>query len=171
MIKSQDVVVLVELLGDVQARTLRSIAASLALDVASVHRSIARLEAAGLWNAPFQQVPRPAAVEFLTVALKYLFPARLGPLTRGTPAAWAASPIAERLAPATEVPVWPDAAGTVRGPELTPLHPSLSSSIVGRPAFAEVIVLLDCIRAGDARVRAIAVEELTRRILHAEAAA
>jgi hypothetical protein len=62
------------------------------------------------------------------------------------------------------VPVWPDPEGEVRGEELRPLYRSVPEAARRDPALYELLALVDAIRAGRARERTIAIEELKRRL-------
>jgi DNA-binding MarR family transcriptional regulator len=74
-------------------RTLRDLAATLRVDHTLVHRALKRAEHAGLYRSSTKQV-NAANFEELTIhAVRFIAPARLGELTRGVPAAWAAEPI------------------------------------------------------------------------------
>lgn len=93
--------------------------------------------------------------------MKYVFRTRTGGETRGTPAAWAAEPMASRLAPTDELPpVWAHPTGTVRGLELPPLHPIALDAAQRDQRVARRLALLDTLRAGDARLKGIAAELL-----------
>ena len=151
---------------------LRELADFLALpDHSVVQRSLARAREAGLVNGD-GVVRRPAFEELCIHALRYLAPARLGPLTAGIPAAWAASPLDALIssAGADPPPVWPSATGPVRGQELPPLHPSCVEAAALNEELARLLCLLDSLRVGDVRVRTVAADELNRTLTHARAA-
>lgn len=108
----------------------------------------------------------PHFEEFAVHALRFIAPARLGPLTPGFPTAWAAEPMAGAIRVSGEEPppVWPDARGRVRGQAIEPLHPSASEAVEDWSELGEILALLDSLRAGDARIRLVA-EELLRGML------
>jgi len=87
--------------------------------------------------------------------------ARLGELTRGVPAAWAAEPISQliRKAPSEPPPVWSSALGAVRGQALEPLHPAAVQASHDAP-LAGLLAIIDSLRVGDVRVRKIAAAAL-----------
>ncbi len=142
--------------------TLRELAAYLALpDHSVVQRSLARAREADLVDGR-GDVRRPALEELCVHALRYIAPARLGPLTAGVPAAWAAEPMSRliRSSGGDPPPVWPSATGPVRGQELPPLHPACVEASAAHPEFARLLCLVDSLRAGDVRVRSVAAHEL-----------
>jgi len=61
-------------------------------------------------------------------------------------------------------PVWPHVLGTVRGSALTPLHPAVPDIALAHPDLAEMLVLLDGIRIGDARIRSLSVKGIKDRL-------
>jgi hypothetical protein len=61
--------------------------------------------------------------------------------------------------------VWPAAEGTVRGDSLTPLYPAAVGLPTRDPALYEILTLVDAIRVGRARERALARKLLPERLL------
>ena len=162
MIKGQDILVLLKLLGEPEGWTVRSIGASLDLDPAGVHRALQRLEESRLIDVKRQQVNQSNAEEFLIHGLKYLFPIRQGGLVRGMPTAWAAPPLSDELAPDDEPPpVWPDSKGEVRGVALEPLHENAVAVARRDPKLAKRLFLIDAVRLGNGRVRSLATKRLS----------
>jgi hypothetical protein len=76
---------------------------------------------------------------------------------------------AEHLAslfPASDepVPVWPDPEGRVRGYALEPLYGSVPGAAKRDPSLYVLLALVDAIRCGRARERALAEKELLKRL-------
>jgi DNA-binding MarR family transcriptional regulator len=142
--------------------TLRELARKLHVDHTLVHRALKRAEEASLYRSTAKQVNRANFEELMTHAARFIAPAALGELTRGTPAAWAAKPISARIRQQRDEPppVWPHADGAVRGQALRPLHPAAVQASQENPALADLLAIIDSLRAGDARVRQVAAEEL-----------
>lgn len=162
MLKGEDVVVLLKLVGEPPEWTVRSLEAEVGIPRSVIHRSIGRLAAAGLIDAASRRVNVSQTEEFLIHAVRYVFPPVVGGETRGVPTAWAAPPLVGALAPAGDLPpVWPDPMGEVRGIALKPLHASATEIARRAPALAERLALVDALRLGDVRVR-----ELAARLLH-----
>jgi hypothetical protein len=165
MLNGQDVVVLLKLAGHREEWTLRSLEAELGVSRAGVHRSLQRLNAAGVYDLERRRTNVSQAEEFLVHAVKYLFPPELNGETRGVPTAWAASPLAGELAPPSDLPpVWPDPHGSQRGIAVTPLHPAVPELALRDPQLGERLALIDAIRMGDARVRGLATKLLSQRL-------
>jgi hypothetical protein len=172
ILKSGDLVVLLGLLrhpaGD---WTVRSLAAELRLPPATVQRAIERLAFVRVFDAGRRRVNVGACEELFVHALRFIAPAVVGGETRGLPTAWAAPPLVGQLAGNGDLPpVWPDPLGEVRGLELQPLHPRVVSLAQADAEMYELLVLVDGLRVGDARVRALAVRLLSEWILAAPGA-
>lgn len=105
-------------------------------------------------------VPRAntrALLGFTLNGLKYVFPARPGPLVRGIPTAHAAPVLADRLFSAGEhIHVWEDAFGTVQGQRVEPLYKSVPHAVRRDPELYAMLALVDSIRLGQERESALA---------------
>jgi DNA-binding transcriptional MocR family regulator len=144
--------------------TLRSLADRLGVKHSKVQRALSRLATAGLYDADRRRLIAPAVEEFLVHALKYLHPVNEGPVVRGIPTAWGASPLKEQIDSTDPPPVWPDPRSTVRGAAVAPLDESLVALTRVWPEVAELAALADGLRLGDARTRAAAQKLLLDRI-------
>jgi DNA-binding MarR family transcriptional regulator len=149
-----------------EGSTLRQLANILKVDHTLVHRALKRAETAGLYASSSKRVHRANFEELLTHAARFIAPARLGGLTPGMPAAWATKPISTLVRQHTPEPppVWPDAQGSVRGQALEPLHPAAIEASHESPELAELLAIIDSLRAGDVRIRKIAAEELRKTL-------
>jgi hypothetical protein len=165
MFKGQDIVVLAAMLGHQGVPpTIAELAERLSLDVATIHRSLARLAEAGLVSND-REVQLAQADEFFGTALRYVFPPRMKGETRGVPTAWAATPLREQLTATGESPlVWAHPLGEVRGIEIEPLHPRVPQVALRDRDLYERFALIDALRAGDARVRDLARRELQKHV-------
>ncbi len=166
MLKGQDVVVLLKLLGSAEPPRVRDLAGQLGFDVAGTHRAMRRLGDAGLYSPERQRVFRGEAEEFLIHAAKFSFPARWGSEARGVPTAWAAEPLKDVLAESGGLaPVWPYAKGEVRGLSLEPLHPMVPRAALADPDLWQRIALVDAIRSNhSARITQLASQILSEAI-------
>ena len=63
-----------------------------------------------------------------------------------------------------EAPVWPHAEGQARGPTLSPLYKHVPEAALADPALHELLALLDALRAGRSRERALAQKLLSERL-------
>jgi len=129
----------------------------------SIHRAVERAADAGLITSG-RTVNKAALLEFVLYGLRYAFYVKPGALTRGMPTAHAAPPLTQLIAPANDVPVWPDSEGTVRGYEVTPLHKAVPEAAKRDLELYELLALVDALRIGRARERKLAQAELTRRL-------
>lgn len=159
---------LLKLSGQETGWTLGQIASGLDLSPSAIHRSLERAAMAGLYDARRKAVNRAALLEFLAHGSKYVFPPTWRGESRGIPTAWAAPPLVEHLAASDErIPVWPHPLGKVRGIALEPLHPVVPEAARRDRRLGEALALVDAIRIGTVRERALAVEELTQRVSEA----
>lgn len=172
MIKGSDIFVLGGLLAHDEAWSYRSLADRLHVPHTVVQRALERAKGADLYSVDRREVHLPHFEEFALHALRFVAPAQLGALTPGVPAAWAAEPMASAIRSSGDEPppVWPYAQGRVRGQAIEPLHPSAPEAAEGWPELGEVLALLDSLGAGDARIRQVA-GDLLSRMLHDRAAA
>jgi hypothetical protein len=166
MLKGQDVVVLLKLLGSGKQPPVRDLAHQLGFDLAGTHRAIRRLEEAGLYSAARRRIIRGPAEEFLVHAAKFSFPARWGSEVRGVPTSWGAEPLkgefAESAGPA---PVWPYSKGSVRGLGLEPLHAMVPKAALADPELWRCLALVDALRSNEsARITQLAAKLLRERI-------
>ena len=162
MLKSQDVVVLLKLLGSAEPVPVRELADQLRYDVAGTHRAMRRLGEAGLYSSERRRVVSARAEEFLVHAVKFNFPAKRGSEVRGMPTAWAAEPLRAELAEPTGLPpVWPYSKGTVRGLGFEPLHAIVPRAAQADPKLWERLALVDALRGSDsARITGLATKLL-----------
>lgn len=158
MLKQQDIYVLGGLLAREGEWTYRSLADDLRVPHAVIQRALSRAREADLYSADRREVHRPHFEEFAVHALRFVAPARLGPLVPGVPAAWAAEPIAGAISSSGDdpPPVWPHPEGGVRGQAVEPLHEAAPEAVAEWPELGEILASLDSLRVGDVRVRGVA---------------
>ena len=166
MVRDSDVYVLSGLLAHDGPWSYRSLAERLHVPHAVIQRALSRTGDAGLYSAHRRRVHLPHFEEFAIHALRFLAPARLGPLTRGVPTAWAAAPMSGAITSSGEepLPVWPYAHGQVRGQAVEPLHRAAPEAVAEWSDLGEILALLDSLRVGDARVRNVAEDFLSTRL-------
>lgn len=165
-IKPQDIVLLLKLvvLGEERWRHLDLVAA-LGLSQTEVSFSLNRCRTVGFLDSTKRRVMKGALLEFLVHGLKYVFPARPGPISRGMPTAHSAAPLAGRIVSGEgDMYVWPSDAGKARGQAIEPLYRSVPLAAGRDRALYELLALVDAVRAGRAREQAMAVQELERRL-------
>lgn len=167
-LRSQDIVVLLKLtlMGD-KRPPYAKIAQDLHMYPSEVYTSIKRARASQLVQGPElnDRLNRTALVEFLVHGVRYAFPPERGALTRGLPTAYAAPPLTKEISPLDEPPpVWPYVEGKIRGYSFMPLHKGAPQAALGDPELYELLALVDALRDGRARERALAARELEKRI-------
>ena len=159
-LKSQDVVVLLKLaVSDGEKQTFDELAAALGLSQSQAFASVKRLGDSGLVNLKTRKVHRRALAEFLIHGVKYVFPAKRGGVVRGLATAHTAPPLKGLIVGGDPV-VWPDPKGDVRGESLEPLWKSVPFAARQDSKLYECLALVDALRSGRARERAIAATKL-----------
>ena len=167
VLKSQDILVCLKLLdAPAGERSFSRLAEALGLSTSEVHAAVRRAERSGLVDAESRAVRRDALLEFLVHGLRYVFPPEWRGVTRGIPTSFAAPPLAKDFAAADLPPVWPHPEGTARGEGLAPLYKSAPKAALRDSQLYEWLALVDAVRAGRARERRRATQEIERR-LHA----
>ena len=171
-LKQQDVlVVLKRALHPRECWTFPKLSAALGIPVGGVHNSVQRAIGsrllARIGEHPAQLVPvRENLLEFLVHGLTYTFPAERGGITRGVPTAHAAPVLKQHFAGTDGLPpVWPDPRGKVRGETFKPLYKTSVRAAADDPDLYVALALIDAIRGGSARERALAAKLLTKQIM------
>lgn len=173
ILKPQDIVVLAKLLAlrGKDSWSQNSLATELCLSPSQINSAFKRLVVMKLIT-PYQPPDKPSPIlqaceEFFIHGLKYVFPAKLGELTRGVPTSYVAPSFKGSIALGNDpIPVWPHGEGTEKGVALMPLYSSVPESIIKYfdPVFYDLLTLLDAIRSGWAREKQIA-EKIISEIL------
>jgi hypothetical protein len=168
-LKPQDLLVLFKQAAHSgRAWTYAALGDALGMSASQVHRSVQRCIGAGLavstgrgeWHGV-----REALLEFSVHGVRYAFPAKLGVARRGVPTSFGALPLSAEISSASsEVPVWPYPDGQVRGPSLSPLHRHVPVAALADPALYQYLALLDALRIGRSRERALAERLLSDRL-------
>ena len=167
-LKPQDAVVLAKLFTYQDRRPpLAQVAVDLVISASEIHAALKRLARAGLISSA--DVPiRQAAEEFFRHAVKFVFPAVRGEITRGLPTSYAAPPLNGEIVSNLELPpVWPFSAGTHRGVTFEPLYRTVPIAALNDPALYELLALIDAVRGGRARERRLAEQEIASRVRRA----
>ena len=169
VLRPQDVVVLLRLsLEPGPAPSYAALAASLKLTASEVHAGVERAMAAQLVRKDGAGKPVVLLESlrlFVQHGVRYCFPATRGEMTRGVPTGYAAPPLLARIVQPNEAPpVWPHKAGVVRGAAFYPLYPTVPEAALANPALYELLVLVDAVRGGSLRERALAIAELDKRL-------
>ena len=165
-LKPQDVMVLAKVwLESDRGWTFAELSKALGLSASEIHGSLKRSERAHLFNHTRRRVRTHELGEFLAHGLRYVFPAEPGPLARGIPTGSSASPLADLLGPvAGPGLVWPHEPATYTGQQVIPLYRTVPEAALRDARLHELLALVDGIRLGGARERALAAEQLKIRL-------
>lgn len=173
-LKPQDLLVLLKAAANPGQRwTYAGLAEALSMSTSEVHASVKRAVAAGLavmrGRGDWSPV-RPALLEFAVHGVRYVWPAVSGTVKRGVPTSFGAEPLAQHITAAPgEAPVWVHPGGSAKGPGLSPLYRTVPQAALADPALHRLLALLDALRAGRARERALAAELLQKELERADA--
>ncbi len=165
-LKPQDLLVLLKVAANPQQRwTYAALGEALAMSASETHACVKRAVACGLAVSQGRegwQPVRPALLEFVLHGARYVWPAIPGPVKRGVPTSIGTEPLASELSVAPgEAPVWAHPDGRTKGPTLSPLYRTAPQAALADPALHRLLALLDALRSGRARERALAAERLT----------
>jgi hypothetical protein len=142
------------------------LAIALATSTSAVHRSVARLQNAGIC-APGSRTVREASLhEFLVHGARYAFPAVHGPERAGLPTSSAHPELAAAFGEADGMRtlVWPMENGPARGETLVPLFNGVTKVATRDPKLHKMLACVDVLRTGTAHQRGIAAELLQQQL-------
>ena len=163
--KPQDVVVALKLALGSGLPSYAELGQSLGLSASEVHAAVRRLVEARLVDPETKQVRREALRNFLVHGVPYAFPASPKEITRGMPTAWAAPVMSDKVNSSDQIPpVWPDPEGRVQGAAVQPLYGSVPGAARRDPELYDLLALVDALRIGRARERALAEKEIGERL-------
>lgn len=161
-LKPQDIAVALRLAESPEA-SYAALGADLSMSPSTAHGSVERLQLAGLLRPDSRQVNRHFLMEFLEHGVRYMFPAKLDVRARGVPTAWSGPALASEFISGDMI-VWPDVKGNAVGQSMTPLYENAAELANRCPSVYELLTLVDAIRIGRVRDRAIAVEKIKDRL-------
>ncbi|MFS4492909.1 hypothetical protein [Maribacter sp. 2308TA10-17] len=147
---------------------MKDLSHELSISASEVSESINRSKFAGLIAPDKKHLMRLALCDFLEYGLRYVYPQQPGALVRGIPTAHSAPPL-NTIIVSNEHYVWPYAKGELRGQAIEPLYPTVIEAVRKDEKLHELLALVDGLRVGRAREKAIAIKELKLRILKEDA--
>lgn len=163
--KPQDIAILLKIISmNGKEWKMMDLANQLFISQSEISHALERNRFAGLIDDEKKNVHRTSLMEFLAFGIKYSFPVRPGEMVRGVPTAHSAVPLSKQIHSSSDVYVWQDADGQVRGQKIEPLFPMISKAVKEDPVFYEMAALVDAIRVGKTREYQIAVDLLKKRI-------
>ena len=142
------------------------LAIALATSTSAVHRSVARLQHAGICGPGSRTVIQPSLHEFLVYGARYAFPPVHGPERIGLPTAAAHPELAAVLGNGDPVRslVWPMDGGPARGDTLVPLFNGLTKVASRDPRLHKMLACVDALRVCTAPQRATAADLLHHQL-------
>ena len=169
-LKPQDLLVLLKVVANPPQRwTYAALGAALTMSASETHASVKRAVASGLAVARARgewSPVRPNLLEFVLHGVRYVWPATPGPVKRGVPTSIGVEPLASQLAVAPgNAPVWAHPTGSVKGPTLSPLYRTAPQAALADPALHRLLALLDALRTGHARERALAAKLMKTELM------
>lgn len=147
----------------------RSLALSTGISKSQVNLAMRRCFDVGLAKrdrkSDLPRVHTKVLLDFIVYGLKYVFPAKLGAVTRGITTSLA-SPVLEGKLISTGdlLPVWPDPLGKTKGQTVEPLFKSATYAVRRDAELYALLALVDAIRIGQPRERNLAAELLAERL-------
>jgi len=159
--RPQDVVILLKILcfpDDVWRQ--KDIANDLSISQSEVSAALTRSMLAGLLDKTKRTVHRKALAEFLRHGLKYVFPARPGPIVRGMPTAHSAEPLCGFIRGDQDMYVWPYDRGNTRGQAIEPLYRTVPKAAAQSEHLYRLLALTDALRVGRTREHNLAAQKL-----------
>lgn len=148
-----------------EATTYQQLASGLGLSTSQVHRAVKSGQQSGLLReGSKKRVDRRGLLRLLACGVRYVYPVQPGSRVRGMPTAYSAAPLVDELTDAGPALVWPAPEGRARGIAIEPLCKHAPAAAKHDRAFYEVLALVDALRVGRVRERALAEEHLRERL-------
>ena len=147
--------------------SVRSLAESTGISKSQVSLSLQRSYESGLARLDLRtgepNVNAKLLCEFIVYGIRYVFPTKLGEVTRGIATAMAAPVLRQQVMTAGElVPVWPHALGNTKGQAVEPLASSVARAVRDDPLLYAMLALTDAIRIGLPREKNLATKLLAQ---------
>jgi len=147
----------------------RSLALSTGISKSQVNLALRRCFDVGLAkrdrHSDLPRVHTKALFDFIIYGLKYVFPTKLGAVTRGITTSLAAPILEGKLISTGDLlPVWPDAQGNTKGQTVEPLFKSVTYAVRRDAELYALLALVDAVRIGQPRERNLATDLLAERL-------
>lgn len=165
-LKPQDVIILLKIISLGSRRwRLTDLAHELEISQSEISQGLERLLISKLISSDKRTPLMNSFFEFLVYGLKYVFPAVVGPITRGVLTAHSFGILKKKIISSNrEIYVWPDAKGDKSGHSINPLYGSVPKAVKKDRDLHELLSLVDSLRIGRAREIKLAIEELKKRM-------
>lgn len=161
--RPQDIVILLKKISpEGRGMSGKQLAESLCISPSEISEALDRNRIAGLLDARKERINTLALRDFLIYGIRYCFPVSLGAVVRGVPTASSADPIKEKIVNGSDIYVWPDRFGPLRGQSVEPLYHTVPQAVAADKQLHELLAITDTLRMGRTREREIAIEELDK---------
>ncbi|MFD2744739.1 hypothetical protein [Sphingobacterium populi] len=158
--RPQDIVILSKILTiKDESWQFKDLAHSLQISNSEISESLERSVYAGLIDFGKRNINRGNLFDFFIYGMKYVFPAHPGVLTRGVPTAHS-HPFLKSFISSNQAYVWPLSSGSVLGQAIEPFYANQVKAIEGDQELYKLLALLDVIRVGKIREKAVAEKEI-----------
>lgn len=107
---------------------------------------------------------RPFLIEFAVHGARFAFAPVMGRRAGGVPTAHSAPPLNQQISSGDGDLVWKHPKGTMRAQTLEPIYRSAPDAALRDPALYRKLALLDGIRVGGTRVKALATDLLVKEL-------
>ncbi|WP_291403210.1 hypothetical protein [Daejeonella sp.] len=158
--RPQDIVVLLKLIIDSeQDLRIKNLSSKLFISSSEISESLNRSAIAKLIDPLNRTVNKEAFLLFLEHGFPYVFPAKLGSLTKGHFTAHSESSLYLSFS-SEEKLVWPDLQGKEKGSSIQPLYPNITKAILTDRLLYKLLALCDIIRIGNTADKSKAVWQI-----------
>jgi hypothetical protein len=159
--RPHDILVLLKIISLHSGWLNKDLSFKLHIAQSEISESLNRSAIAGLISPDKRKVFKNALLKFLEFGLPFVYPAEYGAIERGLPTAHSADVLKEQFI-SSEACVWPYANGNMKGHAIQPLYPSQVKAALEDQRLYDMLALVDSIRVGKAREKAIAIEHLSK---------
>ena len=176
--KAYDIYLIIKLVCLEQAKpdfcvsqiSVRQLSAELGMSVSTIENALRRARATGLITrvskSGKERINKQVLFEFLTKAIKYVFPAAPGKLITGVPTTFAAPALKGKIMTAgLNAQIWPYQGGDTSGYAIKPLHKAAPAAALQDERLHQYLALVDSVRVGRAREVNLASDMLRRLLL------
>lgn len=164
MLQPLDILLALKIAVNDKQFTQTALAGELNVSVSQINRALNSCSKSGLIDRKSLRISHLALLELLSHAVKYVYPAEVGPIERGIPTAHSAPPLKDLMSDTDDVLVWPDPSGQIRGESVKPLYKTAPFAAQKDENLYEALVLVDALRVGRARERNLAKDMLAKRL-------
>jgi len=161
MINNQDIIILLLLSIEGKPIMQKDIAFRSGISPAAISVAMKRLIELNLLSEDRWHVMQHNFLDFLSFGLPYVFPAKLGAITKGVPTYISAEPLKQYFN-FDQSYVWPSVYGEAIGQSIKPIYPTIPKIINKEPKLYQSLTLIDALRVGQVREKKKAISLLKK---------